>query len=823
VSLQAEAEPSQAILNAATYEPVELSMQHLHLAGRASPAGALLQATHRFKCKGDKPQEVLYTFMLPRQGTLRRFVVKGKDFEVESKLSKREAARQEYEDGLEGGHLSVLAETSLDGMVTLSIGQIRPDEEVAVVVEVAVGVEVEDGLFRFRYPFTLAPNYHPQATMSDGKMELPSDVFGDLILPEWKEQADGLHQVSFHLHVEAGGKLGSVGSPSHRVEVKPNDDGSAEVFLAGNNDVPNRDLVVDVKVREAAPTLFVDKRVDVKLPKGAARWTALIPSSCFARTKESPRRVCFLLDRSYSMNGVRLERAKAALDAMLAGLAPEDEFGLVHFGSNAVSFGSMCKASDSYRAAARSWLNDVHANGGTELALALGEAVKVLGGPGGDIFLLTDGEVFQTGPVVEQAAASGTRIHTLGIGETAQDRFLESLSRRTHGISKMTGVNEDVAGRSLELFSAVRQPVQMDATVVVKVGKKSQTHSVKTVWEGRPVLLTDNGTSGRGRPVSFALKCEGVKTKTVKLTQTFTTPPGLSAVMWAGRKAGDLETALDMATPGSESTEAVHDELESLSDTFGLASRAMSLCAVVKREGDQAGEQPEQRVVPVGLPCDMDSAMLGGHSFALRRMAMDPTVMNYAAVPVSDTLSYDGGGTVRRGLMPDSESFSLGTTRSHSRRHLASESRLGGSSPIRTRMKVTTKGGLEVPTTTTLISEVAQLKGDGGMPGSTEELRFAKTVVLALALLQADVDAGTAMYSTHRERIAKYIESHAVKGDAWMAKLIALLRAGTAKVDGDWTTRYQSIVGASKMGTPEKHEDYVAVLTDARAAPMPEV
>src|SRR5439155_12880156 len=46
-------------------------------------------------------------------------------------------------------------------------------------------------------------------------------------------------------------------------------------------------------------------------------------------------------------------------------------------------------------------------------------------------------------------------------------------------------------------------------------------------------------------------------------------------------------------------------ELEQLSVTFGLASRAMSLVAVVERAGDHPGEIPQTQVVPVGMPQDM--------------------------------------------------------------------------------------------------------------------------------------------------------------------------------------------------------------------------
>jgi hypothetical protein len=82
------------LLDAKTGQPVPLAMQHLDISGKVTPAGAFVRATHRFKCAGTKPMEALYVFMMPRNGTLRRFIVKGEDFEVESNLNPREEARK---------------------------------------------------------------------------------------------------------------------------------------------------------------------------------------------------------------------------------------------------------------------------------------------------------------------------------------------------------------------------------------------------------------------------------------------------------------------------------------------------------------------------------------------------------------------------------------------------------------------------------------------------------------------------------------------------------------------------------------------------------
>ena len=109
-----------------------------------------------------------------------------------------------YEAGIEAGHLSTLARHYGDGVVNLSVGNIRPGETVCVTLEVIAGVELQDDGLRFRFPFTLAPSYHSRARSIEvepgvGELELPEDEFGDVILPRYYADARGLHEVGFDL------------------------------------------------------------------------------------------------------------------------------------------------------------------------------------------------------------------------------------------------------------------------------------------------------------------------------------------------------------------------------------------------------------------------------------------------------------------------------------------------------------------------------------------------------------------------------------------------------------------------------------------------
>src|SRR4029077_5421822 len=101
--------------------------------------------------------EVIYSFPLPRDAALRRFRISGDGFDVHSELKPTEEARKLYEKGLAQGALAALAQQCGDGLMNLTVGNIRPQETVTVWLEMIAGVELSDDGFRFRFPFTLAP------------------------------------------------------------------------------------------------------------------------------------------------------------------------------------------------------------------------------------------------------------------------------------------------------------------------------------------------------------------------------------------------------------------------------------------------------------------------------------------------------------------------------------------------------------------------------------------------------------------------------------------------------------------------------------------
>ncbi len=697
----------------ATGEPVKLAMQRLWLGGRVAPVGARLTVQHVFRSEEKQPIEVIYAFPLPRDAALRAFRITGAGSEVDSELRPVEEAVRRYEEGIAQGSLAAMARNYGDGLVNLTVGNVRPGETVTVYLDIMAGAEPRDDGFRFRFPFTLAPSYHSlmrAATVDgEGELELPSGQFGDVILPRWRADASGLHEVGFDLSLLNPAPVDEIGSPSHSIRVK---DGGARVMLAPARDVPDRDLVLDVKFKETRPQVIAGPVGD-----GKRAFAAIVPSTSFGERKTAPRRIAFLLDRSGSMDGEPIQQARQAILACLALLTPEDRFTVVAFDDAVELMEDGLAAGDrGNRDKAAKFLRKVDARGGTELARGFLAAARMLEG-GGDMFVFTDGQVFGTEDILAKARSAGVRISCLGIGAASQDRFLTLLGRETGGISRFVTPRERVDLAAVDLFASVGSPVASG----LKAGQDVQPAPVQQVFPGTPVLVF--GVTGcdsvdiewDGGRTSLPIPVGDAETgATVRLLQ------GARLITdWESRYPAEAATGVLEARKRNR----VAARLVELSSTYGLASREMALVAVVKRAGDRPGELPETRVVPVGVPQDM---------------AFD-SVFGAPGAPVQAALAAPLG---RRRTPPSTVGRPLMTA-------------------IVPSAAKAPDGGLPAPPEPIdgLMDLAAQLEPDGGMPGRNESVRAKSTAEALLTLVEAGHTLTTGAFRIHVGRMVAFLKA----------------------------------------------------------------
>jgi Ca-activated chloride channel family protein len=787
---------------------MQLTMQSLFLTGQILPVGARLWVRHEFQCNEAQPVEVVYAFALPREATLRRFRISGDGFDVASELRSKEEAREEYEHGIAEGSLSSLATIHRDGLTNLSVGNIRPNEKVVVLLEILAGVELHDDGLRFRFPFTLAPSYHANARVVEpepglGEMELPENQFGDVMLPKFRQDAKDVHAIGFSLELQTGDDIKEVASPSHTIRVEGERDQIRRVSLARKSDLPDRDVVLDIRYAGVKTTVL--SGLD---SKGDGRFAAVLPSTEFGARPTRSRRLVILLDRSGSMSGTPLHQAKKAIEACLGALDEHDQFGLVTFSSDSEVFRDRLEeATAKNRQAARKFLEAVSADGGTEMSCGLNRATELLAQEdtdsgaleSGDILIITDGQVFGTENILEPIRDKGVRVHCLGIGSASQDRFLAQLASQTGGVSRFLTPAERVDLPAVELFASIGRQVAKNVTATVRgiEGARIAPEPAKEVFSGTPLVIFGDSPAAKELELMLEWQTEagaekrllGIPLKGDPVAETL-------RLLQGSRIISDFESRLVPASDPETKRELsrVERRLRQLSLEYGLASSQVSLVAVVKRSGDVKDQIPSTRMVPVGMPADTEFGSMF-HRMMAPAMSMSKITLGLddaaAQGPESIGISFESA----RERIREIEAKALRKLR-HPRRSSALRAFMDG---VFDEMSKTAP--VQAQTADDLLVTLSgMLEPDGGMPGK-KELRIANSLAALLFFYEHNNTVTSGTFRMHVGKLIRFLTPERLnkleaEQESASLRVLELIKTGRS-VDGPWE-RFVTPIAESK-------------------------
>jgi hypothetical protein len=403
---------------------------------------------------------------------------------------------------------------------------------------------------------------------------------------------------------------------------------------------------------------------------------------------------------------------------------------------------------------AHEFLMKLDARGGTELAKGFLEAARMLKGGDGDILILTDGQVSGTEKILADARSAGIRLHCLGIGSASQDRFLALLARETGGTSRFVTPRERVDLSAVDLFASIGRPVASG----LKAGGNIQPEAPSLVFSGTPVLLFGEASQeGEGQ---IGLTWDGGQ---LKLPVHFSQNE-VGETVWL-LQGSRLITDWESRYPSAEALAPIEKRKQSrvatrllaLSQTYGLGSREMSLVAVVTRQGDRAGELPETRVVPVGMPQD---TAFGGYFLSRTMGGATPLVAERQFSEVARRID------LRSSVLK----------RMEARDASAAKARLGDAAED------------------ILLALASRMDSDGGMPGKNHESRASATVIALLAFLSQGHTLTRGAFRSHVARLVSFLKSLtglSSHQQRIVAAIIELAQKGTAPT-GEWVTLAQS-------------------------------
>ncbi|KPQ29000.1 MAG: marine proteobacterial sortase target protein [Marinobacter excellens HL-55] len=585
-------------------------------------SGLLAQTTltRAFRNTSDRWLEGVFVFPLPDKATVYGLTMTVGEREVVGRIEAKASARQTYERAKAAGQHAATLEQQRPNLFTSRVANIPPGETVRVEIRYQQVLDYRQGEFELRLPTTLTPRYMPGEPVTNTESQWQSgwavpttqvpdagDISPFTVRPSDVDRAS--HRAAIDLTIDSGLALASVTSPSHRLHVEM--DGSrAQVRPEQGKVLMDRDVIVrwrPVAGSEPSAAVFHQQW------QGEDYLMAMVlpPESVGPVLR---RELSFVIDTSGSMAGDAITQARSALLRGLDTLRPGDTFNVIQFNSQAHAlFPAAVPAQGHYLARARRYVQDLQANGGTEMAGALSLAMSMDASADEEqvrqLVFITDGAVGNEAALFDQirSGLNNRRLFTVGIGSAPNMHFLREAARWGRGEFTAIHNSADVDQALNRLFAAMEAPVLTS----LDVRWPDQGQPLTPVparpgdlFRGTPLIQVVKGLPASG-VLHVSGQLPGGRDWHVRLDLANSAPAGGLNRQWA---RGRIDELIDAAS--LQRTSPDQDYIVDLSTRHSVISPFTSFVAVEKRKARPEAEVAGSEAIPTLLPAGSQSGML---------------------------------------------------------------------------------------------------------------------------------------------------------------------------------------------------------------------
>ena len=532
-------------------------------------------------------QEGTYLYPLPEGASPTAFSMTVGDRTMEPRILAHDEARAIYEDIVRRRRDPALLEYIGRNLVRVSVFPIPPQGERKIRLRYTEVLKPENGLNRYAYP-------------------LSTSRFG----------SRPVGTVTVNIKVATTSAIKNIYSPTHALSVRKTDEHTALASYEGSSDTSDRDLTLYFSTNndDVGLSLLTYKSGD----RDGYFVLLASPRVSVPREKILPKQVVFVLDRTGSMAGAKIEQARKSLLYCLNSLHKEDRFDVITFNELPdVLLPHMEAASEENISKARKFVENIEASGGTNIDEALRAALKLTkDDPGAQkmVVFLTDGlpTVGETNiatilqHVHEQNGAqkvanaaggkhlvafgekraiaverSGARIFCFGMGYDVNVPFLDRLGAQEKGDSDFIKPEEDVEVKVSAFFSKVASPILSNVKLAFDGADVYDVYpnQLPDLFKGSQLVITGRfrgERAGTARLMGTANDSQ----ETFKTAAPFDRADGANSFvprLWAQRKIGYLADQLRLsASTGAQANKEVIDEIVRLSREYGIITEYTS-------------------------------------------------------------------------------------------------------------------------------------------------------------------------------------------------------------------------------------------------------
>ena len=405
-----------------------------------------------------------------------------------------------------------------------------------------------------------------------------------------KFTAKPIRRLAMELDIRARDDIKSIYCPSHDARVVREGDHEARVTLEQRDVVPSTDFRLLYTMAEGTVGATV---LSTRSSEGDDGYFLLLASPNVKAADVPPRAktVVFVLDRSGSMAGKKIEQARRALVSLLNNLRDDDMFNIVVYDDRVESYKpELQRYSSSTRAEAVRFVENIREGGSTNIDSALTTALGMIQDDSRPNYVLffTDG-LPTAGETKEMAIAENSRkantrrarIFAFGVGFDVNARLLDRLSGGNGGTSEYVKPDQDIEASVARFGGKLTSPVLSDIRIELAHTDVNRTYprdlpdlfeGGQIVWVGRyresgPTTIRLSGkVGGERRSFEFPAELAG---------------PGRGSQydfvekLWAMRRVGSIIDQIDLHGSNKELT----DELVALSTRYGILTPYTSFLA----------------------------------------------------------------------------------------------------------------------------------------------------------------------------------------------------------------------------------------------------
>ncbi len=583
-----------------------------------------------FVNESNRELEATYLFPLPPNSIVRDFAVEADGEKMSTELLEAEKAQDTYEEIMRRRKDPALFQYAGNNTYRCRIYPIPADGERRIVITYSELLGQDAGVVEYMYPMSTE--------------QFSTEPVGETVV---------------NCSITSRDPIASVYCPSHDVSVSREGQRDANVSYEENNTRPDRDLRLCYTISQDAVGTHL---LTFKEREDNGFFMLLAAPSVDVQADAVPKNVVFVLDRSGSMSGDKIQQARDALTFCVNQLNDEDTFEIVTFSDNIRSFGDELQGADSDTIRnARSFIKKMEAAGSTDIDSAMELAMERRRQDRPNyVVMLTDGlptaGVTDLGKILENVEDNreemddaSTRVFVFGVGYDVDTHFLDKMSVNNGGVATYVRPEESIEAKVASFYGKISRPMLTDISV--------DFGSIRT-YDMLPKELPD---LFYGSQIVALGRYEDRTTGECEVTLSGQTPDGSESFtidaefprrstsrdyippLWAARKVGWL---LDEIRLHGEKEELV-DEIVRLGTEYGILTEYTSFLAT------EGGEITEDEVADrlsgprgaLGAGGALQAESMGAHAVSQRDNAQ---TMQKAANVAAQNMYQDAEGNWQR-------------------------------------------------------------------------------------------------------------------------------------------------------------------------------